>query len=54
MNPKSTSKLLWKCCGKIGSLFITCRVSVAVKKWRSIGKTVYNERAGLTGLVGTT
>ena len=32
-------KLLWKCCGKIGSLFITCWVSVAVKKWSIYGKS---------------
>ena len=33
-------KLLWKCCRKIGSLFITCWVSVAVKKWSIYGKSV--------------
>ncbi len=32
-------KLLWKCCGKIGSLFITFWVSVAVKKWSIYGKS---------------
>ena len=45
--PSRQMKLLWKCCGKIGSLFITCWVSVAVKKWSIYGKSAVNRYASL-------
>ena len=45
--PSRQMKLLWKCCGKIGSLFITHWLSEVIEKWRSVGKSAVNRYASL-------